>query len=169
MAEHRLRALLRSLAESKSEFIVVGGLAAVLNGAPIQTYDVDIVYARNSENIGRLIEVLGSLDAVFRIQPERKLRPNQSHLSGGGHLNLLTRSGPLDLLGAIGRNLGYEDLLLHSSKMDVGDGLRIQVLDLGTLIEIKEQLGGEKDIAVLPVLRQTLKELKRGADPPETG
>jgi hypothetical protein len=37
------------------------------------------------------------------------------------------------------------------------------------LIEIKEQLGGEKDIAVLPVLRQTLKELKRRAASPETG
>jgi hypothetical protein len=56
MAERKLRALLRILAEGKVQFIVVGGLAAVLNGAPIHTYDVAIVYARNSENIARLLE-----------------------------------------------------------------------------------------------------------------
>ena len=161
MPQHRLRALLQSLAESKSEFIVVGGLAAVLNGAPIQTYDVDIVYALSPENVACLSEVLRSLDAIFRAQPERKLRPALSHLSGGGHLNLLTQSGPLDLLGTIGGNLSYQDLLSHSSEMDIGAGLRIKVLHLDTLIEIKEQLGGDKDIAVLPVLRQTLKEWRK--------
>jgi hypothetical protein len=149
------------LAQSKVEFIVVGGLAAVLRGAPIQTYDVDIVYARNPENIRRLLGVLASLDAIFRIQPERRLRPTASHLSGSGHLNLITVQGPLDVLATIGTNLGFEDLIPHSSKMDVGGGIEIKVLDLETLIEIKEQLAGDKDVAVLPILRKTLKESRK--------
>ena len=157
MPKNRLLALLGKLEESKAQFIVVGGLAAVLHGAPVQTYDVDIVYARNLENIDRLLAVLASLDAIFRVQPQRRLRPAASHLSSSGHLNLLTTGGPLDLLGSVGRDLRYEDLLPHSSKMDIGGEVQIQVLDLEMLIELKEQLGGDKDTAVLPVLRQTLR------------
>lgn len=161
MQQGRLLHALQKFEESKCEFIVVGGLAAVLRGAPIQTYDIDLVYSRSPENIRRLLAVLESLDAVFRTQPERRLRPTVSHLSGSGHLNLLTRSGPLDLLATIGRNLGYEDLIQQSSEMEIGAGIRVRVLDLETLIRIKEELKGDKDIAVLPILRQTLK-LKKG-------
>lgn len=55
MPQNRLVALLHALAESQSEFIVVGGLAAVLRGAPLQTYDVDIVHARNGLGQARAI------------------------------------------------------------------------------------------------------------------
>lgn len=161
MPENRLLALLQRLEESKAQFIVVGGLAAVLNGAPVQTYDLDIVYSRNPENIEYLLKALESLDAAFRIQPERRLKPNASHLSGSGPLNLLTRYGPLDLLATVGRNLTYEDLLPHCSTINVGAGVRIKILNLETLIELKEQLAGDKDLATLPILRQTLKESKR--------
>ncbi|MGA7415462.1 MAG: hypothetical protein WBW33_33635, partial [Bryobacteraceae bacterium] len=71
-------------------------MAAVLQGAPIQTYDVDLVYSLDPANRERLLKVLESLDAIFRMQPERRLRPAESHLAGGGHLNLITRYGPLD-------------------------------------------------------------------------
>jgi len=43
MSRNRLFTLLRSLEESKAQLILVGGLAAVLHGAPVQTYDVDIL------------------------------------------------------------------------------------------------------------------------------
>jgi hypothetical protein len=164
MRETRLLATLRTLSESKSRFLVVGGLAAVLNGAPIQTYDIDIVYSRSPENIERLLAVLASLDAVFRLQPERHLRPTASHLSGNGHLNLLTNGGPLDLLATIGRNLSYEQLLPHSAEMRIGEGIHVQVLDLETIIGLKEELGGDKDLAVLPILRQTLRESRKKRD-----
>jgi hypothetical protein len=166
MRSNSLLAILRTLAASEAEFVLVGGLAAVLQGAPIQTYDVDIVYARNPKTIARLFDVLSSLDAIFRIQPERKLHPAISHLAGGGHLNLLTRNGPLDLLGTIGNGLHYEDLLSYSSEMYIGESLKIQVLNLEKLIQLKEELGGEKDTAVLPVLRQTLQESKKHRDRP---
>jgi len=161
MQEGRLLATLRKLKDSESEFILVGGLAAVLNGAAIQTYDIDIVYSRTQENIRRLLPVLASLDAVFRMQPERRLRPTASHLSANGHLNLLTSGGPLDLLATIGSNLAYEDLLPHSLELEIGEGIRVHVLDLETIIALKEELAGDKDTAVLPILRQTLKEMRR--------
>lgn len=161
MPERRLSAALRDLCERDVRFIVVGGLAAVLNGAPVQTFDMDLVYSREAANLERLLGFLQAADAVFRIQPERRLRPTESHLAGGGHLNLETCYGPIDLLGSIGRNLGFADLLPHSNEMMLGEGERIRVLDLETIIAIKEQLASEKDLAVLPVLYQTLR-LKKG-------
>ncbi len=161
MPEHKLIATLRALHDGCVEFILVGGLAAVLNGAPVDTFDIDVVHSRDPANIARLQIVLEALDAVFRIQPERRLKPNASHLAAGGHLNRLTRYGPLDVLGTIGRNLGYAELLAHSIDLDITDGVRIRVLDLETIIAIKEELGGEKDRAVLPVLRRTLEERRR--------
>jgi hypothetical protein len=76
------RALLRSLAEAGAEFIVVGGIAAVLGGAPVNTFDVYVVHSRNAENVARLLPVLDSLDAIFRMQPERRIRPAAAHLTG---------------------------------------------------------------------------------------
>src|SRR5713226_7661673 len=133
MQEGKLVATLRQLCEGEIQFILVGGLAAVLNGAPIQTLDVDLVYSREPANIDRLLAVLQTLDAVFRIQPERRLRPSISHLAGGGHLNLLTSFGPLYLLGTAGQDLGYSELLPHSREMDVGPGIRVRVLNLEML------------------------------------
>ncbi len=161
MPELKYAATLGALCDGGVDFILVGGLAAVLNGAPVNTFDVDVVHSRDPANIDRLLPVLATLDAVFRMQPERRLRPNSSHLASAGHLNLVTRYGPLDLLGTIGRDLGYEELLPHSVEMEIGQGLRIRVLDLETLIAIKEELGGDKDRAMLPVLRRTLEETRR--------
>ncbi len=161
MPELRFADALRVLHAAKVDFILVGGLSAVLNGAPVSTFDLDIVHARDTANIERLLLVLNSLDAVFRMQPERRLRPNASHLASPGHLNLSTRFGPLDLLGTIGSGLGYPDLLAHSHPMEIGGGIAVRVLDLEKLIALKEDLNGEKDRAVLPVLRRTLEEKRR--------
>lgn len=38
-------AIIRVLVEHKVEFIVVGGIAATLNGAIIATQDLDVLYA----------------------------------------------------------------------------------------------------------------------------
>jgi predicted nucleotidyltransferase len=98
------------------------------------------------------------MDAIYRIQPTRRLRPDASHLRSAGHQDLTTKYGPLDILGTIGRGLTYEDLLPHTIEMDIGDGIHVRVLDLETIIAIKEELGSEKDLAVLPLLRRTLRE-----------
>lgn len=146
MQASNFTACLTALEASGSEFILVGGLAAVLHGAPVQTY---------------LLTVLTSIDAIFRIHAERRLRPNISHLAGYGHLNLLTRFGPLDVLATIGKGLTFEDLLPHSGQMLITDAVRIKVLSLEFIIALKEELASEKDLAVLPTLRQTARELKK--------
>lgn len=82
------------------EFIVVGGMAAVLQGAPVHTIDLDIVYALSASNIDRLELALTELGAVFRDDP-RRIVPNRSHLQSRGHKLLQTTAGPLDALATI--------------------------------------------------------------------
>ncbi len=41
--------ILDALVRHRVDFIVVGGVAAVLEGAPISTFDLDIVYNRSDE------------------------------------------------------------------------------------------------------------------------
>jgi hypothetical protein len=157
----RFREVLRILATHRVDFIVVGGISAVLNGAPVNTLDLDIVHSRELENIARLLKALDEMGAEYRDPGGRKLRPAESHLVSKGHQLLITRFGPLDVLGSVGREMGYDDLLPHTSEMMVADNLTVRVLDLATLIEIKEYVGGEKDRAVLPILKRILREQKR--------
>ena len=86
------------------------------------------------------------------------LRPGASHLGTPGHRLLMTRCGPLDILGMIGRGWSYIDLLPASHEIDLGGGLRVRVLNLETLFAGKKEVGGEKDKAGLPLLRRTLED-----------
>lgn len=74
--------LLRQLSGAGVEFIVVGGAAAVLHGAPITTEDLDIVHRRSPENVARLKTLLDRLDAYVRELANRRLPPQESTLLG---------------------------------------------------------------------------------------
>jgi hypothetical protein len=150
-------AILQVLAAHEVEFIVVDGVSAVLQGAPVATFDLDVVHSREHANVERLIAALRELGAYYRGRGEQRIEPESFHLSSPGHQLLLTRHGPLDLLGAIGRGRTYESLLEMSDEMVVGP-VRVRVLGLAAIIETKIESGREKDKAMLPVLRRTLEE-----------
>jgi predicted nucleotidyltransferase len=157
--------LLRILTEHGVDFLVVGGVGAVLQGAALSTFDLDIVHSTEPANIARLLAALEDLDAYDRAQPDRRLRPRQTHLSSPGHQLLMTRFGPLDVLGTIGNGRRYQDLLPQAAEMMIGEGIRIRVLNLETQIAVKEEIGQEKDIAALPLLRHALEESRRKHGP----
>jgi hypothetical protein len=148
------------LAEHDVEFIVVGMLAGVIQGAPLTTGDVDIVHRRTPENVQRLLEVLRRVNAVAR-HDQRRLVPGESHLMGSGHILLESTFGDLDCLCTIDDGKGYEDLLGSTVRIELGDGLATLALRLDALIEIKRRAGRPKDIAAIPVLESTWAELGR--------
>src|SRR5262249_54291535 len=128
--------LLQTLAEHQVDFIVVGGVSAVLQGVPITTFDLDLVHSRAPDNLNRL---LTALEATYRERKTRKFAPGLSHLASPGHQLLMTRAGPLDLLGTIGAGHSYEDLVPHTLEVQVGGGFAVRLLDLKTLIAVKEE------------------------------
>lgn len=154
-------AILNVLASHQVDFVVVGGIAATLQGAPVATFDIDIVHSRERSNIERLLAALHEMEAVYRFQPDRRLVPNASHLSSAGHNLLLTKFGPLDVLGSIGNAHEWPELIRCSEEVQLDPNLAIAVLDLPTQIAIKEEVAGEKDALMLPILRRTLAERNR--------
>ncbi len=149
------------------DFILVGGLAAVIQGAPVTTMDVDVVHSQSPDNIARLLSFLKSVDAVHRRLDDRLIEPKEHDLSGKGHVLLTTRIGPLDILAVIEGGKSYEELLEHTVEIDFRDH-SLRVLDLKTLIELKETSTNPKDKQRLPVLKETLRQLEeqygRGED-----
>lgn len=153
--------LLARLASAEVEFIVVGGVAAILNDVVYRTDDMDVVHRRTPENIERLMSVLESLDAHFRNDlMHRKLRPRAADLAGHGHLLLRTTLGKLDVLCEISGQRGYEELAPHARKIIEHD-LCIHALDLPMLIQVKTEAGREKDFQAIPIMLATLEERKK--------
>jgi hypothetical protein len=152
-----LRALIEALVGAGVEFIVVGGGAAVLQGAPTTTLDLDIVHRQTEENVSRLLKLLGSLNAYIREAANRRLRPDASLLLGRGQVSLSTDLGPLDPLCRLHDGRGYDELLAHSEVVTDGQ-IQIRVIDLPTLIEIKSTTGRSKDKLIVPVLLALLAE-----------
>jgi hypothetical protein len=151
-------AILKTLHQHKVKFIIVGGVCAVLHGAPLATFDLDVVHSREPDNLTRLSAALEELGALYRVPGRREMKPSPSHLASEGHQLLMTRFGPLDLLGTIGKGREYNQLLQETVEMEVGPGLKVRVLTLENLVKTKEETGQEKDRAALPLLRRVLEE-----------
>lgn len=156
MASPSLETLLETLATSDVEFIVVGLLAAVAQGAPVTTHDLDIVHRRTPKNVPKLVDVLvNKLDARYRGRTD-VWRPTAEILAGVGH-SLKTSLEPLDVLGAIEGGRDYDTLLPSSQRIEIS-GHAVHVLGLRTLIELKRESTRVKDQLVLPILEETLRQ-----------
>jgi hypothetical protein len=157
-----LTTLLARLASSGTDFVLVGALAAVAQGAPLTTFDVDVVHRRGTDNVDRLLEFLASIDARYRGRPAGQvLRPTREALLGAGHQLLTTDLGPLDLLGAIEGGRGYDDLVPESVAVEV-EGKRVMVLRLRMLAELKRGARSAKDQLSLAVLEETIRRSGEG-------
>lgn len=154
--QSELETLLERLIASRAEFVLVGGLAAVAQGAPIATFDVDIVHRRTEENVDRILAMLSSINARYRNRPGPPLPPDRAALLGPGHSLFVTDLGSLDLLGAIEQGMTYDDLLPESRLVEVGGG-QLRVLTLDAIVRLKRLSSDNKDKLRLPVLEETLR------------
>jgi hypothetical protein len=152
-----LTTLLARLAASGTDFVLVGGLAAVAQGAPLATVDVDVVHRREPANVERLLAFLGAVDARYRGRPPGQvLRPTREAFLGDGQHLLATALGPLDVLGAIEGGRGYESLLPDTIEVEV-ERQRVRVVRLETLADLKRGATSPKDRLVLALLEDTLR------------
>jgi hypothetical protein len=149
--------MIRILRKHQVDCIIVGGVCGTMHGAPLSTFDLDLVHSRTPENTERLKAALTELQAFYRFHPKR-IEPKAEHLQSDGHHLFTTTLGSLDALGTIDDNLGYEELLPDSVEAELEAGLVVRILTLEKLIEIKEKAGRDKDRAAMPVLRRTLEE-----------
>lgn len=159
MTPRSFRYLIETLIRHDVEFVVVGGVAAVLHGAPVTTFDLDALFKVSQDNAGRLLQALRELHARYRghVPP---LSPTLDDLLAGGHLLLATDAGPLDMLGFIGQRERYEDVADAIIRIDAA-GLVVPVLGLPELIRQKRALSRDKDLPALRLLEALVERTRR--------
>jgi hypothetical protein len=138
--------LLTVLTHSGVEFIVIGGFAATAHGSAHVTVDLDVVYRRTDENIGRLAAALEPLSPYLRGAPAGlPFRFDTTTIRQGLNFTLVTRAGDLDLLGEASGGGTYEALWAYSDVREIG-GLQCRFVNLPTLIRLKRAAGRPKDL-----------------------
>jgi hypothetical protein len=151
------------LAEHRVEYVLVGGMAAVLHGSPTFTGDADIVPSPTPDNLVRLSAALSDLNARIRSLADPDgiaFDPHPELLASMAMLNLTTRCGDLDLTFTPAGTGGYDDVVEGAIVFDV-DGTRVPVASLDDVIHSKRMADRPKDRAVLPVLEALRDEIRR--------
>jgi hypothetical protein len=138
------------------DFILVGGIAAILEGAPVSTFDLDVVIRRTNENHQKVLVALQELNARYLDPAGRHIVPDAGKLDTLRIHRLITDSGPLDILESIGHGLTYADLVDQTLDYEVA-GFPVRTLNLEMIIRSKEEAHRDKDLMVLPILHRTLK------------
>lgn len=152
------RRLISALVLRNVDFIVIGAIAAIAQGYPLNTKDLDITPAREPENLERLAAALKDLDARLRIpnDPSGIEFPIEARFLGSvDSWTLKTPSGDIDLLFAPSGTAGYEDLKRGAISAELW-GHDVLVSSLPDIIRMKEAAARPKDLAQLPALHQTL-------------
>ncbi len=152
--------LLEVLARHEVRFVVIGAIAAIAQGYPLPTEDLDITPERAGANLERLAAALGELNARLRLPNGASQEfPIEAHFLGSVDAwTLTTDAGDLDLLFAPAGTRGYDDLRVDASEADLGT--RVVIASLRDVIRMKEAAGRPKDVAQLPALRQTLEVIR---------
>ncbi len=150
-----LKSLIEKLEEAGIKYILIGGMAAIAHGAPLFSFDLDIIHERSLENIKKLKDMLISIEAYQRRPDNLMIAPDFNALKGSGHQLLSTKFGPMDILGAVEKGLGFEDLVKNVVEIEF-HGFKVHVLDLKTLIELKRHSNRPEDQQRLAILEQTL-------------
>lgn len=162
MAELRTRALLKVLERHEVRYLVIGATAAIAQGYPLTTQDVDVTPDRDPENLGRLASALAELDAKLRVPdgPGIPFPSDARMLAQADVWTLTTEFGDLDVVFVPAGTQGYADLLRDSIEVDLGSGIQAKMASLRDVIRMKEASRRPKDIAQLPALRQTLEVIR---------
>jgi hypothetical protein len=134
----------------KLETILIGNAAAALRGAPVTTDDFDFMFRPTRTNLEKLKKVARNL-ACSLTQPEYPI--SKFYRLTGPNLQV-------DVMGVIDGVRSFESLRSRSSEVPLGEAC-LKVASLGDIIASKKAAGRPKDLAVLPVLEETLKESTR--------
>lgn len=153
------RRLIEILSDGGVEFVIVGGVAAAAHGAARTTLDLDVVYGRSPENIGRLVAALSSASPYPRgAPPGLPFRWDARTIENGLNFTLTTTHGDIDLLGEITAGGGYEELKDKSVEQNLF-GRACLCIRLDELIRVKRATGRPKDYEAIAELEKLL-ELK---------
>lgn len=159
--ELHLRVLLERLTAGGVDFVVVGGVAVIMQASPRFTKDLDICYDVNQENLDRLGAVLIGLSAKLRTaEKDLPFVPDGRTLRQTQILTLTTPDGGIDLLVDPDGAPSYNALRRHASEVDI-DGITIRIASIDDLIAMKRAAGRPQDLFDVESLEIARRRLSR--------
>lgn len=148
--------ILERLTARGVDFVVIGGIAAVLHGSARATFDLDVCFATDAQNLRALGEVLVELGARLRGAEDVPFVPDAAALRRVEVLTLQTSAGDLDVLARPLGARGFASLRARADRYDVG-GFSVLVASVPDLIAMKRALGRAKDTADVETLEAILR------------
>jgi hypothetical protein len=149
------KAFLRALGELEVPYLIVGVGAAVLQGAPLVTQDIDLWFADRSDP--RLHQAARRAGGVF-VPGHFGMMPTQV---GGGAIG--------DRIDVVTTPHGLDDFAVEYARSLVLEleGISVRVLPLDRIIASKRAAGRAKDFAVVPALEAALAVQREQASEPD--
>jgi len=147
------------LARHRVRYVLVGALAARLQGFPRLTADADIAPSSEAKNLDRLAAALRELGARVYTESVPEGLPfdvSAATLERSKLWNLVTAAGRLDLVFEPAGTKGYDELMRSAVRYEVF-GVRIHAASLGAIARSKQAAGRPQDLQDLEVLREMLR------------
>jgi predicted nucleotidyltransferase len=159
--EFALSRLLRRLVDADVDFVVVGGVAVIVQGSPRFTKDLDICYATDQANLDRLGAMLVEIGAQLRgVDEDLPFIPDGRLLRHTQILTLTTRDGDIDLLVDPQGSPGYGSLKSKASRIEL-DGTTVLVASIDDMIAMKQAAGRPQDMIDVESLEIARRRVRR--------
>ncbi len=153
-----LNSLLKTLLESKIDFVLIGGYAAVVHGSSQVTQDVDICAVMSEGQLEELRAVLKNFKPVHRMNPN--FQPSLLDVPEPGqkmnNIYLRTDLGVLDILESVEPVGNFGRIKEKAIEISLF-GHSCKVISLDDLITVKSVMSRPKDKSIL----QELLKLKK--------
>ena len=160
--------LLRRLSDGGVQYVIVGGVAAIVHGSARITEDLDVFAPLDHPNVVAIIKSLAGTRPRWRHRPDLPvITPDNPQLEGLKNLYLVCDLGQMDVLGEMPEAGTYAEVARRAVEVDFR-GILCRVVDLDTLITVKRTVGREKDRRALPEL-ELLRRLKADRSPGDPG
>lgn len=157
--------IVTALAKHRVAYVMIGALAARLQGFPRLTADIDITPERERKNLNRLAATLRELDARIYVEQVPEGLPFEydgKSLERANVWNLVTIAGRIDIAFEPSGTKGYHDLI-RSAERIAAFGTELQVASLSDIIRSKVAADRPQDREDVPLLRAVMKKAKRDA------
>jgi hypothetical protein len=151
-------AILQELENARTFFVLIGGLARVIQGSDELTEGLDIAPSLSQENsrrLGRALENMNARRADGNALVVTDLNPEREPV-----IELTTDYGQIKIVPEPAGTRGYEDLRVRANRERLGHGARPSVASPGDLVRMMEALDRQPDRLVLETMRRVL-ELER--------
>jgi len=150
-------AIIATLNRHGVRFVVIGGIAAGVQGVVWMTADLDICYARSRANLERLAVALADLGAQpVEATADLVVHLDARSLAHGDWWTLSTRFGRLDCLGEPAPGMTYETISERARTIDASETYEVAAFE--DLLVMKRAAGRPKDVGHIELLRAAIEE-----------